>query len=119
MTVSHGVEGQLTSEARICICSDIKALKKCRCGTICSYSFPGSCEYVPTILTKILILTKVFKNELLACVPRLIILCECVPYFFWSLGLICISLCPQNVQAESATESSLIPESQEELPIGR
>ena len=27
MTVSHGVEGQLISEARICIYSDIKALK--------------------------------------------------------------------------------------------
>ena len=26
MTVSHGVEGQLISEARICIYSDIKAL---------------------------------------------------------------------------------------------
>ena len=28
MTVSHGVEGQLISEARICIYSDIKALKE-------------------------------------------------------------------------------------------
>ena len=27
MTVSHGVEGQLISEARICIYSDIKALR--------------------------------------------------------------------------------------------
>ena len=29
MTVSHGVEGQLISEARICIYSDIKALRQC------------------------------------------------------------------------------------------
>ena len=28
MTVSHGVEGQLISEARICIYSDIKALTR-------------------------------------------------------------------------------------------
>ena len=27
MTVSHGVEGQLISEARICIYSEIKALR--------------------------------------------------------------------------------------------
>ena len=27
MTISHGVEGPLISEARICIYSDIKALK--------------------------------------------------------------------------------------------
>ena len=29
MTVSHGVEGQLISEAKICIYSDMKALSYC------------------------------------------------------------------------------------------
>ena len=32
MTVSHGVEGQLISEARICIYSDIKALNGVQLG---------------------------------------------------------------------------------------
>ena len=32
MTVSHGVGGQLISEARICIYSDIKALNEVKIG---------------------------------------------------------------------------------------